>query len=202
MKLGKASGGGLVCGVRPRNIKRSRTSERDSTVRNASCNLLTIAAGVRAGATTIPHPAASKPGTPSSASGGISGVAGKRAAEVTPSNGTLPALICGRAGRGISKQQSDVAANHVRARRHAAFIRRPDWYRLARFVSENQSVKKGRLFLCPVCVPYDACSIVRDNNGQQLANYLYCGSVSLMPKRARAVGDVLPRLQRAMRSSV
>jgi len=81
----KASGGGLVCGAKPRKLKRSRTSERDPTVRNASYNLATIAAGVRAGATTIPQPDASKSGTPLFASGGISGAAGSSAAEVTPS---------------------------------------------------------------------------------------------------------------------
>jgi hypothetical protein len=64
-------------------------------VRNASYNFATIAAGVRAGATTIPQPDASKPGTPLFASGGISGAAGSSAAEVTPSARTLPALMYG-----------------------------------------------------------------------------------------------------------
>src|SRR6266568_628041 len=56
--------------------------------------------GVCAGATTIPQPAASKPGTSASASDGISSAAGRRAAEVTPRARTLPALINGSAGAG------------------------------------------------------------------------------------------------------
>jgi hypothetical protein len=117
-------------------------------VRNALYNLVTIDAGVRAGATTIPQPAASKSGTPRSASGGMSGAAGKRAAEVTPR--------AGKGRRGVGKQQSNMSANHVGERRRTAFIGRHTRQYSAQFMLGDQAVKKGPLFLCPVCVPLSA----------------------------------------------
>src|SRR5450755_2488499 len=54
--------------------------------------------GTPAGATTPCHATSSKPGSPASASVGISGATATRLGVVTPSTLTLPSLICGRAG--------------------------------------------------------------------------------------------------------
>ena len=53
-----------------------------------------------AGAATITQPDASKPGTPASASGGISGAAAQRVVVLTPSATTLPSRTSGTAGAG------------------------------------------------------------------------------------------------------
>jgi hypothetical protein len=53
---------------------------------------------VPAGTENTPQPAASNPGTPASAIGGISGADGSRTAVDTPSARTLPSLICGSEG--------------------------------------------------------------------------------------------------------
>src|SRR5215469_426187 len=83
---------------------------------------MTIDDGLRAGATSIPQPAASKPGTPPSAKGAISGADGSRAAEVTPSARALPAFTSGSAGAGSAKQQRYMAADYVGERGCSAFI--------------------------------------------------------------------------------
>jgi hypothetical protein len=59
-----------------------------------------MAFGVFAGATIIDQATASKPGTPASAIGGISGAAGQRVSEDTPSATNLLSLIGGSEGTG------------------------------------------------------------------------------------------------------
>jgi hypothetical protein len=61
----------------------------------ASLSFATISFGIPPGAATDCQAAQSKPGTPTSASGGMSGAAAARCAVVTPSARTLPAWISG-----------------------------------------------------------------------------------------------------------
>src|SRR5215475_6551339 len=61
---------------------------------------MTMSFGVAAGATNMPQPAASKPGTPASAIVGISGAVGQRVSDETPSARTFPAWIWGSEGSG------------------------------------------------------------------------------------------------------
>ena len=53
-----------------------------------------IGFGVADGTHKMVQPTASKPGTPASAIVGMSGAAGTRVVDVTPSARTLPAAIC------------------------------------------------------------------------------------------------------------
>src|SRR5215471_13767650 len=69
-----------------------------STFLISVCSLATTAGGVFAGATTMNQPATSKPGTPASLIGGMSGNAASRALVETPSARTLPAWIMPAAG--------------------------------------------------------------------------------------------------------
>src|SRR5215467_8956579 len=68
------------------------------TALSAAVSLLTTSFGVPAGTENTPQPAASKPATPASAIGGMSGADGSRVAVDTPSARTLPSLICGSDG--------------------------------------------------------------------------------------------------------
>src|SRR6516162_5347443 len=61
---------------------------------------MTISVGVATGATNMPQPAASKPGTPASAIVGMSGAVGQRLGDETPSARTFPAWIWGSEGSG------------------------------------------------------------------------------------------------------
>src|SRR5262249_15020559 len=70
------------------------------TAASAVCSLLTTSFGVPAGTENTPQPAASNPGTPASAIGGMSGADGERVFVDTPSTRTLPSRMSGSAGTG------------------------------------------------------------------------------------------------------
>ena len=69
--------------------------------------------GVAAGATTICHAAALKPGTPSSAIGARSGMAAARVFVVTPSARILPALISGTEDCKVGEHDLYSAAHQI-----------------------------------------------------------------------------------------
>jgi hypothetical protein len=66
----------------------------------------------------MPQPAASNPGTPLSAIGGISGADGRRCAE--RAHLAFPDLR--QRGNRIGKQKRHVPGNHIGQRRRAAFV--------------------------------------------------------------------------------
>jgi hypothetical protein len=90
--------GGVSIGVKPMVTICCRISGSAAMALSLAWSLATISFGVLAGAANISQPAASKPGTPASAIGVISGAAAARAIEDTPSGRILPSLISGSDG--------------------------------------------------------------------------------------------------------
>ena len=72
MKRCSSSGEEGYAGIMPSLIICCCTSGDASALLSAACSLLTTSLGVPAGTENTPQPAASKPGTPASAVGGIS----------------------------------------------------------------------------------------------------------------------------------
>src|SRR5262249_28600901 len=93
-----SSGEPAPTGIMPISRMRARTSFIATAALSSALSFATIAGGVRAGAITPCHAAASKPGTPASASGGTSGKTENGCLVVTASARTLPLLMKGEAG--------------------------------------------------------------------------------------------------------
>ena len=89
----------------------------------SACSRSTIGFGVPAGATIICQEAKSKPGTPASATVGISGAIGSRVADDTPSARTLPSASSGSTGVGSREHHRNVAGDQIGQRRRVAAIR-------------------------------------------------------------------------------
>ena len=89
---------------------------------SSELSLARMGRGVFAGAITPCHAAASKPGTPASASGGTSGRDAKRSLVVTASGRSFPAAISGSAGPRSAEHQLDIAADQIVERRRRATI--------------------------------------------------------------------------------